>query len=348
MSGEGDLVAEAAERLFADLSTPATVRAAEQGIWPDDLWQAVEDAGFCAALEPDSGVSLGEALAILRAAGRHAAPIPLLETMAARAIAARAGLTTPEGPLSIAVSDQPTTLRLDAGRLSGTMRRGPFARQAKAIVALAHDNDRSMVVCAPVERARLTPGRNLAGEPRDDLVFDRLDLSGGAMAAAPKGVDEAWVLRRAALLRSAQMVGALDAALAMAVRYANERAQFGRPIGKFQAIQHQLAALGGEVAASSAMLDAAAEAVTTNRPHAALAVAAAKARASEAAGIAATIAHRVHGAIGFTREFALQDLTRRLLSWRDEFGSERYWQSYIGHEALAPKAAPLWPFLSTP
>ncbi|MSO70350.1 MAG: acyl-CoA dehydrogenase [Alphaproteobacteria bacterium] len=348
MNDANNLVAEAAERLFADLSTPAVVRAAEQGIWPDALWHSVEEAGFCTALEPDSGVSLGETLAILRAAGRHAAPIPLPETMLARAIAARAGLTPPEGPLSIAVSDQPTTLRLEARHFSGTMRRVPFARQVKAIVALAHDNDRSMVVCAPAERARLTPGRNLAGEPRDDVVFDRLELSDGGMATAPKGIHEAWGFKTAALLRSAQMVGALDAALAMAVRYANERTQFGRPIGKFQAIQHQLAALGGEVAASSAMLDAAAEAVAMDRPSAALAVASAKARASEAAGIAATIAHRVHGAIGFTREFALQDLTRRLLSWRDDNGSERYWQSYIGHEALAPKAAPLWPFLSTP
>ncbi|MSO74391.1 MAG: acyl-CoA dehydrogenase [Alphaproteobacteria bacterium] len=347
MSGEDNLVAEAAERLCADLVTPAVARAAEQGTWPATLWRAVEEAGFGAALEPESGVSLVETLAIARAMGRHGAPIPLVETMLARALVMRAGLTPPDGPLTVGLNDEAAALRMGGKRLSGTLKRVPFARQSTAVVAMARAGEKTVIVLAPMTLARLTPGRNLAGEARDDLGFEQAELPDGAFAMAPHGIDEAWVLRMGALLRCAQMVGALEAALAMSVRYANERVQFGRPIGKFQAIQHQLAALGGEVAASSAMLDAAAEAVATRCERGARAVAAAKARASEAAGIAATIAHRVHGAIGFTQEYALQGLTRRLLSWRDEFGTEAEWHRYLGRTILRPGVGPLWPLLTT-
>ena len=119
MNGETNLVAEAAERLFADLATPAIARAAEEGTWPAALWQAAEDAGFPSALEPDSGVLLAEALAILRAAGRHPTPIPLAETMLARAIAARAGLALPTGPLTVGIAGEAGMLRLDGQILVG-------------------------------------------------------------------------------------------------------------------------------------------------------------------------------------------------------------------------------------
>lgn len=347
MSGEETLVAEAAERLFADLATPAQARAAEDGAWPGALWQAVEEAGFTTALEPGGGVTLAESLAILRASARHPAPIPLAETMLARALATRAGLAMPDGPLTLGVGAGAPALRLDGqGGLSGEIPRVPFARQAGAVAVLARSGERVMVALAPIGLSRLARRRNLAGEPCDELSFEQAILPAAAIGPAAAGIDEGWLLRMGALLRSAQMVGALEAALAMSVAYANERTQFGRPIGKFQAIQHQLAAFGGEVAAAAAMLDVAGAAVAADAKHATLAVAAAKARASEAAGIGAAIAHRVHGAIGFTREYALQGLTRRLLSWRDEFGSEAYWHAHLGHDVLGPGAGPLWHRLS--
>ncbi len=347
MRGEENLVAETAARLFADLATHEVARAAdERGRWPEVLWQAVEDAGFVVALEPESGVTLPEALAILRASGRHPTPIPLAETMLARSLAMRVGFAPPDGPLSIGIAGEAERLRLEGQALHGVLPRVAFARQARAVVVFAQSGQRTMVVLAPIEPAQISHGRNLAGEPRDDVRYGGATLPDGAIAPAPRGIDEAWLLRMGALLRSAQMVGALEAALAISVTYANERKQFGRSIGKFQAIQHQLAAVGGEVAASTAMLDVAVEAVAVDAPHADLAVAAAKARAGEAAGIAAAIAHQVHGAIGFTREYALQGLTRRLLSWRDEYGAEAYWQSYLGRDVLGANAGPLWAHLA--
>ena len=83
---------------------------------------------------------------------------------------------------------------------------------------------------------------------------------------------------------------------------------------------------------------------TTSGP--AFEVAAAKVRAGEAAGAGAAIAHAVHGAIGFTYEHSLHFATRRLWSWRAEFGSESRWAATLGRAVLARGADALWPDLT--
>jgi alkylation response protein AidB-like acyl-CoA dehydrogenase len=122
--------------------------------------------------------------------------------------------------------------------------------------------------------------------------------------------------------------------------------QFGRPIAKFQAIQQQLALLAEQAAAASVAVESAASAVAAARPSASLAIAAAKIRAGEAAGKVAEIAHQVHGAIGFTHEHSLHRLTRRLWSWRDEFGTESQWSLDLGKEVMAAGADALWPTIT--
>jgi acyl-CoA dehydrogenase len=124
------------------------------------------------------------------------------------------------------------------------------------------------------------------------------------------------------------------------VQYAGERVQFGRPIGRFQAVQQNLAVLAGQAAAATAAAEAAIEAAAQGLD--ALAIAAAKIRAGEAAGIGAAIAHQVHGAIGFTQEHSLHHATRRLWSWRDEFGSEAFWSRKLGATVAAAGADRLW------
>jgi acyl-CoA dehydrogenase len=143
-----------------------------------------------------------------------------------------------------------------------------------------------------------------------------------------------------AMVRAAQMAGALESLLEQSVRYATERKQFGRPIGNFQAIQHSLAVLAGHVAAAGIAAEQAFRAADRGEPD--FEVAAAKVRAGEAAGIGAGIAHQAHGAIGFTYEHALQFSTRRLWSWRAEFGSESRWALWLGRRVAAAGADRLW------
>jgi alkylation response protein AidB-like acyl-CoA dehydrogenase len=336
------LVLDAADRLFADHATTAIVNAAEAGAWPGELWQATEDAGFPDALADLGG--LADAVAILRAAGRHAVPLPLPETMLARFALAAAGLKASPGPLTLAPVERDDVLslrRADGGwHLSGVARRVPFAGEAKGVAVVAG----GLVALVPPGRVERHGGVNLAGEPRDAVSFD-LTLAADAVAALPRPVDSDLLYRLGAVCRAAQMAGALETALALATQYANDRVQFGRPIGKFQAIQQQLALLAEQVAAATVAVTNAADAIVAG-DDSFFAAAIAKIRAGEAAGRSGDIAHQVHGAIGFTHEHRLHHLTRRLWSWRDEFGVESEWSIELGRRIAAQGAEALWPLLT--
>lgn len=331
---------DSAMRLFGDLVTPEVLGAAERGVWPDRLWRAVEDAGYLYVLAEGSA-GMVEAAAILRAAGHHAAPIPLAEMMLARWLVAACGVEAPAGVLTIGPVEPEDRLAVAEGAVSGHAGYIPWGSQAAAIVLVAGDS----LLVAERSTAVLTPGRNLAGEPRDNLgAVER----GARLAPLPGGIDAGSLLRLGALLRAAQMAGAMEAVLESSTRYANDRVQFGRPIAKFQAIQQQLAVLAEQAAAATVAVETAAIAAAAARPSAPLAVASAKIRAGEAAGKVTEIAHQVHGALGFTYEHRLHFLTRRLWSWRDEFGNESHWSRELGQLVLAAGSDMLWPTITTP
>jgi acyl-CoA dehydrogenase len=130
----------------------------------------------------------------------------------------------------------------------------------------------------------------------------------------------------------------------MSIDYANARNQFGKPIGKFQAVQQSLAVFAEEAAAVNCAGQAAALAM--DRGDGGFEIGAAKLRANMAASIGASTAHQVHGAIGFTLEHNLHKYTRRLVSWRSEFGSERYWAETLGMDVCTRGAEVFWPFLT--
>jgi alkylation response protein AidB-like acyl-CoA dehydrogenase len=136
-----------------------------------------------------------------------------------------------------------------------------------------------------------------------------------------------------ALIHAALIGGAMKRILAMTLTFANTRVQFGKSIGKFQAIQQQLSVMAEQVVAASMAAQAAFGDAASGQPSA-LACAAAKARASEAAQSVASIAHAVHGAIGVTREYDLQLFTRRLHEWRMAHGSEAYWYPRVGQACI--------------
>jgi hypothetical protein len=329
---------DSAMRLFGDLVTLEVSADAEHGAWPEALWHAVEAAGYADVLA-DGAAGMVEAAAILRAAGHRAAPIPLAETMLARWLCAACGLEAPAGALTIGPVEPEDRLVIAEGAVSGHAGYSPWGGAASAVVLIA--GDRLLVVEQPA--ASFVSGRNLAGEPRDHL---EAVAPGARSAPLPDAVDVGLLRRFGALFRAAQMAGAMEAVLELSTRYANDRVQFGRPIARFQAIQQQLALLAEETAAALVAVDSAATAVAAGRPSAPLAVAAAKIRAGEAAGKVAEIAHQVHGAIGFTYEHNLQRFTRRLWSWRDEFGNESYWSFELGNEVMAAGADVLWPTIT--
>ena len=135
-------------------------------------------------------------------------------------------------------------------------------------------------------------------------------------------------LQMTACLIAAQMAGAMQRILEMTLQFANDRQQFGRPLGKFQAIQHQLAVMAEQVLAARMAAQIGCSAADLVN------VAIAKARASEAVVEVAALAHSIHGAIGFTADCDLQLFTRRLHAWRLQAGSESYWHGVLGQAVL--------------
>jgi acyl-CoA dehydrogenase len=318
MTSERALIAETCDRLFAEQLDDAVFQSAESGEFPAALWAAIAEAGLDRVLVPEDlgGIGLGwaDAFVVLRAAGAHAAPVPLAEAVAAGWLLARFGGEIPDGIL---------TLAEDPARV-------PWGRAADHAVCPAVDG----VACIPLDGVS-AEDRNVGRDPRDSL-----DVAGGGFALSDP-------LRLAgALARVCQMAGAVSAVLYACVEYANDRVQFGRPIGRFQAIQQQLAVLAGESAAAEAAARAACAVMDSGNRDPFPAVAAAKIRAGEAAGKAATVAHQVHGAIGFTEEHRLHHLTRRLWSWRAEFGTEQAWADALGRHVVGRGAARLWPDLT--
>jgi alkylation response protein AidB-like acyl-CoA dehydrogenase len=341
-----NIIVDTATRIFRDLCEPATINDAEKGVWPKALWDALEESGLPLAWVPDdlggAGATMLDGFAVLRVAGRFAVPAPLAETLMAGWLLARAGIAVPSGPMTVAPvhADGHIVVGND-GKLTGRARRVPFARNADHIAVLAHRGNDATVALVAGAGLPISQSTSLAGEASDDVSFD------GAVPAVvrPVALDQDLLVGFGAAARLQQMAGALEKILEQSVQHALDRTQFGRPIAKFQAVQHNLATLAGEVAAASAAADAAAEACS--QPEIGLAqVAIAKVRGGEAAGTGAAIAHQVHGAMGFTYEHSLHHATRRLWAWREEFGNEAVWAQRLGRMVAGHGADQLWSFIT--
>lgn len=327
-SGIAAELAEQVARALADAADVTTLRALEAGDFPRAAWEALDAIGLGAALVPEArggaGLGFADVAPLLEALGRAGAPVPLAEGIGAAALLAAAGIDPPPGVLTFAAAASAA----------------PWGRHATHVVLV----DGARVALHAAASLRWTHGANIAREARDTPAVTGAPIAEGTLPNA-WGSDAARALT--ALLRSAQIAGALSAALGLAVDHASTRKQFGRPIGRFQAVQQQLAVFAAEAAAASVAAAAAARAADQRGlADAAFEIGCAKVTAGEAAAKGAAVAHQVLAAMGITEEHALHHLTRRLWSWREEGGSERHWSARIG--ALAQSApGPLWTLLTS-
>jgi acyl-CoA dehydrogenase len=344
------LLLESAGRLFSDGFDSDVHERTDRGEWPGDLWNVIADNGLPAVLMPEEagGVGLGltEAAAILRLAGAFAVPAPLAESIVGQSLLAAAGIEPPEAPLALAaLSPGALDWDEDADRvtLSEPLRQVPWLCPETRLVVVADDPAGGSRVCvADSELPGLDSSQSVAGEPRGDLPAGRFAASARNRARLDHAAAQDLRLQLA-LCRASQIAGAMDRVLDLTLEHAQGREQFGRPIGRFQAVQQEIAVLAGEVAVVGAAADAAVAA--WERGDGRVLAACAKAKASDAAHPVAAIAHQVHAAIGFTREHVLHRFTRRLWAWRDEWGSEVEWHEWVGRRAAASGADGLWPLI---
>jgi acyl-CoA dehydrogenase len=347
MSGVDPLLVETATRVFADTATFAAVEEAEVDGWAPGMWDAVADTGLAWVSVPEgaggSGGTLADAIEILRVAGRHAVPLPLAETgVLGGWLLAAAGLEIPDGPVTVSPSTPADDLALRGGRLRGHVHRVPWARSVEQVVVLVDGPDGAVVVQVASADARIERSVNLAGEPRDTLVFDGATPRG--IAAAAPGVDVAALHARGALTRAAGMAGALERLGELTFEYTAARRQFGKAVGTFQAVQAHLVYGAQQSAMVNLALGAAVRAAEQGSGR--FEIAAAKLLADQAATEATRHAHQAHGAMGMTREYPLHHLSRRLWAWRSEYGDERSGCQSVGATALDVGADDLYPLIT--
>lgn len=370
------LIEDSAQRIFSENINRAMLEQFEQGELSASLSRLCGEAGFALTPVPERSGGVGgtwrDAWPVLYAAGQWNAPLPIAETMIANSLLSFAGIALPADDAPITIIEADARLQQEgegaAVRLSGTAMQVPWARHCGHAVVVSRAEQASDPICHPVSVAlvdlrqgkgvTITQMNNAANEPRDQLTFDsarclRAQTAVGLGLARP-------VLQLGALARAMMISGALQQVLQMTVQYANERIQFGKPIGRNQAIQQQLALLAGEVGAAqmaarvateswsavAAAINAGQTVSAETTTQVAFDIAVAKVRAGQAAGAATSIVHQTHGAIGFTYEHMLHFSSRRLWSWRDDFGSASWWAQRLGRAAIAAGKDGFWPALT--
>ena len=302
----------------------------------DDLWHTLEETGLVRLTStPDLGAGPVESAVVLYGVARHAGAVPIAETdLLAAWLGQQAGIELPSGPLTVAIADTDTA----EDRVHGVATDVPWLRACVATLLVVRSGNEVRIGILDANDTQvqngLRPGHNLAGEPRDRLSFDvpadQLHSVDPAIAAE--------LVRRGAWARCVQIIGALDAAAALSVDHTRQRIQFGRTLSKFQAVQHSLAAMAGDIerarAATTLAIAAAAEHGFASA-QTDFAVTAAKVTVGRVADAVTTIAHQLHGAIGVTAEHPLWLATMRAQSWATDYGSPAHYARRLGRLALA-------------
>tara|TARA_A100001037_G_C15083997_1_gene605707 strand:- start:500 stop:1555 length:1056 start_codon:yes stop_codon:yes gene_type:complete len=342
---------DATRRIYTELGSP----------WPptekrnNKLWKTLEDSGLTLAWCPEAlggaGGSVGDGLTIIGITGEFWDPAPVTETLLAGWLLSKAAITIPKGPLSLLVSQPASKIKVDEnGKISGRAEKVPFAASSKHLAALVEPPSGTghQVAILKTADASILPGHNVAAEPRDSVSLSEVEPL--ALVDPLPALNPSSVLLLGALARSIQMTHAISAVLNMCIEYAQQRPAFGRPISKFQSIQHYLAVIAGEYASALAITAAAEESFIQDSQIGKtniISLASAKVRVGEAANRVCALSHQIHGAMGFTEEYTLHLFTHRLWSWRNDFGNEATWATEIGK--LVAKLGPegLWHKLTT-
>ncbi len=301
-----------------------------------ELWKAMVHQGWTAVELPEDrgGLGLGtvEIAVLLEEVGRRAAPAPFLPTVLALGVLERAGeqervdrLLESEGAACVAWSGHPGAVRAEtdgsAWKLTGRIGPVAYAPSADVAVVVALDSDGPGVFA--VDLAALgRPAREPALDQTRELGW--LEFSGAPAIRVGDAPAAEELLDRAAAGASAEMLGGAGRALDMAVEYAKDRVQFGRPIGSFQAVKHRCADMLVDVEGMRSTVYWAAWCIGARDPDASVAASTAKIWCSDAAKRVMSSALQVHGGIGFTWEHDLHLFLKRSQLDQVSFGDASF------------------------
>ncbi|MBU6393045.1 MAG: acyl-CoA/acyl-ACP dehydrogenase [Sphingomonadales bacterium] len=328
LSAEQQMFAEAAASLFGDTCTPEHWRKmmAQGTAFDADRWAKVVENGFASLLLPESagGLGLGELdfALIAQAAGYVALPEPLVESagiampMLAALAPGHALLAAPHTIVAIKPAANPVVASADA---------------ASAIL-LEKDGHAYLASCANVE---LTPAETIDPLRR---VFHVEWNPADAEDLGP--ADWGLATDRAAVFFAAQGIGLAQRSVDLAVAYAKDRQQFGKPIGSYQAVKHHLASAQTAIEFARPVVLAAAATVARGDIYARARASHAKIAALEAADQAARAAIQVHGAMGYSWEVDVHLFLKRTLALTGSWGTPAFHRSRVAARLFTRPAGP--------
>jgi len=327
------LLKETARSFLARECKPERVRSLMESDTAFDpaLWQAIAEQGWTGLVIPEAygGLGLGvvELAAVGEEMGRACMPGPFLSTLFASALIARLGTDEQKARYlePIAAGDwKATVARLDEG--------GDFtldAGVADLILCVTRDG------IIPVERG--AEGLTLRRTPSIDETRKLYSVSFDGAERDVIRRDEAGLraaIDLATVALCAEMVGGMQWVLDTAVEYAKTRQQFGRPIGSFQAVQHQCADMLLLTESARSATYYAAWALTESDPSAEVAVSVAKAWCSDGFREVCNRGIQIHGGIGFTWEHNLHIYFRRSKASETCFGDAAFHRERIARHVV--------------
>jgi len=233
--------------------------------------------------------------------------------------------------VSVALAETGNTLEIDRhGRLNGRALFVEAAHVADALIVAARDDGARRLALLPADRpgVKRQPQETIGLEKLFEVTCDAVSLTAADILDRQDAGFEAFQV--GALARTAEMVGAAQRVLELAVEHAKTRVQGGRPIGGHQAIQHACADLVRDVDASRGLLYAAAWKASEGG-RAAADIAMAKAYASQACLAVARRGHQIFGAIGYCEEHPLHLLHKRILAASVDCGDVAQHLEHVAH-----------------
>jgi len=296
-----------------------------------ELWTKLAEIGVLGILVPEEHGGLGmdevDLVLPLEETGRAALPAPVVETAAVGA---------------------PLLAELGAAELAAEWL--PRVAAGEAVLAVGHAVNPLVSEAHVADLFLLQHGDEIHALPRSQAVLEvqpcsdpsrklfRVAWTPSAQTRVAAGADgrrlAGAALDRAALATAAQQLGIAQRLVDMAVRYATERHQFGKPIGSFQAIKHMLANVQVRVEFARPVVYRAAFCVARDAPNRSVAVSHAKIAASEAAVLAAKTALQVHGAIGYTWECDAQIWMKRAWALDAAWGTGAWHRARVAQAVL--------------
>ena len=306
-----------------------------------NLWDNIEQNGLprISVKEKFSGYEIPffSILPLIKTINNYGTPLPLSETILSNYILSESDINPPNGIVTFATDTK--NIQIKNNLISGDFLSVPFLNLSKNLLIIHELNNAKQAILIDEINGEIIHKKNFLAEPRYDIKVKNLNIA--EIKPLNNKIDFKFL---GAVLRSAQMIGAMEKVLDLSTNYCSERQQFGRALSKFQAIQHQISDMAVELSASSAALSAITDFNLSDKKFNDIAIS--KIRAGTAAGNIIAISHQVHGAIGFTKEYELSYFTKNLNSWRNDFGNESFWEEFLGKRFLEKNNKNLWEYLT--